>query len=84
MFEIAVFILPETGDRGPTYGYNGRMNVAQILCAGSFAGAEAVACSLTRALQPEANRSILYLVQEVRVGRESCARLVERAQPARG
>lgn len=61
-------------------GTMGPMNVAQILCAGSFAGAEAVACSLTRALQPEVQRSILYLVQEVRVGRESCAQLVERAR----
>jgi glycosyltransferase involved in cell wall biosynthesis len=54
--------------------------VAQLLCSGSFAGAESVACSLTRALQPMVARSVLYLVQELRSGAEVCARLVERAR----
>ena len=56
------------------------MNIAQILCAGSFAGSEAVACGLARALQSRADRSVLYVVQEVRAGRESCAQLVQRAR----
>ena len=56
------------------------MNVAQILCSGGFGGAEAVACSLTRALASSVDRSVLYLVQETRSGPESCARLVERAR----
>jgi glycosyltransferase involved in cell wall biosynthesis len=56
------------------------MNVAQVLCAGTFAGAEAVACSLTKALEPLVDRSLLYLVQETRSGAESCAALVEKAR----
>lgn len=56
------------------------MKVAQILCAGGFGGAEAVACSLTRALQTFVDRSVLYLVKETRGGPDSVGRLVERAR----
>ena len=57
-----------------------QLRVAQLLCSGSFAGAESVACSLTRALQPIVDRSVLYLVQELRSGADACARLVDRVR----
>lgn len=56
------------------------MNVAQIVCAGSFAGAEAVACSLAEALRPHLKRSLLYLVMETRAGHASCAELLDRVR----
>lgn len=56
------------------------MNVANVICSGSFAGAESVACSLTKALEGKVDRARLYLVQEVRAGADSCARLVEQSR----
>jgi len=52
------------------------MRVAQVLCAGSYAGAEAVATRLCAALRGRADASILYVVRELRAGRLGCDQLV--------
>lgn len=54
--------------------------VAQIICSGSFAGAEAVACSLARALDGRVARSLIYLVLETRAGAAACAELEARVR----
>lgn len=54
------------------------MRVAQILCSGHFAGAERVACELTRALTPVVERSKLYLILETRSGDAACRSLTAR------
>jgi hypothetical protein len=56
------------------------MRIAQLLSSGAFAGAEAVACALTSALQPHVEHSVLYLILETRAGRASCDQLVSRAR----
>lgn len=58
----------------------GSLSVAQVLCSGSFAGAEAVACALARALSGRVERSLLYLVLETRAGRVACAELEARVR----
>lgn len=54
------------------------MRVAQILCSGHYAGAERVACELTRALTPVVELSKLYLILETRSGEAACRSLTAR------
>ena len=56
------------------------MRIAQVICAADFAGAESVGCGLARALDSVVEHSAIYVVQEVRAGKEGCDRLVERAR----
>lgn len=56
------------------------MRVAQLACAGSYGGAEAVCFSLARALKGHAQSSSIYLVLETRAGRQACAALRRRAE----
>ncbi|MBK8908684.1 MAG: glycosyltransferase [Rhodospirillales bacterium] len=54
------------------------VRVAQILCSGHYAGAERVACELTRALAPVVELSKLYLILEARSGEAACRSLTAR------
>ncbi|MBK8479891.1 MAG: glycosyltransferase family 4 protein [Proteobacteria bacterium] len=56
------------------------LSVAQVLCSASFAGAEAVACSLARALRGRVGRSLIYLILELRAGAAACAALEARVR----
>ena len=56
------------------------MRVAQVIVAGSFAGAEASACRLAKALCPSVEQSLIYVVQETRAGRQGCAQLVRQVK----
>lgn len=56
------------------------MRVAQLLCAGRFAGAESVACSLASALGPHVEQSLLYLVVETRAEPAGRAELLQRVR----
>ena len=58
------------------------VRVAQLICSGSFAGAESVACSLAAALAPVVERSLLYLVVETRAPAQARAELETGLQTA--
>ncbi len=51
------------------------MRVAQLICAGRFAGAEAVACELARSLRAQVEASLIYVIHEARVGGDLEARV---------
>lgn len=56
------------------------MRVAQLLCAGRFAGAESVACALAGALRPQVEESLLYLLLETRSNKAEREELVDRVR----
>lgn len=57
---------------------NKSLRVAQLLCAGRFGGAEAVACALTQALIPHVEHSVLFLILETRAGVEANEHLLRK------
>lgn len=65
---------------GTVESTDGFMKVAQIIFAGSYAGAEHVACLLTQALTEQIERSVLYLILETRAGEQSCKELLHKVR----